>query len=369
MVGGQVAERRRPTIREVARLAGVSHQTVSRYLRLDPTINGAMQQRIEQAISQLDYRPNLVARAMRNHKTGRLAVLLPPGTAISSLEILTGATAAAHDAGYVVEVVTLGGTTETRAARALELADSGLFEGLIALTPLPVGAQRSSAQTTPILVAPEYDDQMRGIGELADASRLSEMIERLAELGHRRFLHLAGDYAHAVARHRKEVYVATIERLGLESHGVVDCDWQADRARRAVLDLPVQTGVTAVITANDVLAAGAISGATLRGWQVPRDLSVTGWDDNPVAAAMTPAITTVSVDHQRLGRRSLLQLLAVLQGKPEPEDHEPITRIIWRQSTGPVSVHHANGLSGSHNPSGHDGQSDRDTGSENIPST
>jgi DNA-binding LacI/PurR family transcriptional regulator len=337
-VGGQVAEGRRPTIREVARLAGVSHQTVSRYLRLDSTINDVMQQRIEQAISQLDYRPNLVARAMRTHKTGRLALVLPPGGAISSLEILTGATAAAHDAGYVVEVVTLGGPADTRGARALELADSGLFEGLVALTSLNLGSQRLSAQATPIVVAPEYDDQMRGIGELADASRLGEMIESLAEQGHRQFLHLAGDYSHAVARHRKEAYVATIERLGLGSHGVIDCDWQADRAREAVLNLPLETGVTAVIAANDVLAAGAISGATLRGWQIPRHLSVTGWDNNPVGAAMTPAITTVSVDHERLGRRSVLKVLAVVQGRPEPEDHEPIARIIWRQSTGPVSV-------------------------------
>jgi DNA-binding LacI/PurR family transcriptional regulator len=275
---------------------------------------------------------------MRNHKTGRLALVLPPGTAISSLEILAGATVAAHDAGYVIEVITLGGAPDTRAARALELADSGLFEGLVALTPLPIGTQRPSAQTTPIIVAAEYDEQMRGIGELADASRLSEMMERLAEQGHRRFVHLAGDYAHAVARHRKEVYLATIERLSLESHDVIDCDWQAARARRAILDLPAKAGVTAVIAANDVLAAGAISGATLRGWQVPGDLSVTGWDDNPVAAAMTPAITTVSVDHERLGRRCVLRLLAVLEGKPEPEDHEPITRIIWRQSTGLVTL-------------------------------
>jgi DNA-binding LacI/PurR family transcriptional regulator len=338
MASGDVAERRRPTIREVARLAGVSHQTVSRYLQLDPTVNDVMQRRIEQAIIQLDYRPNLVARAMRNHKTGRLALVLPAGTAISSLEILTGATAAAHDAGYVVEVVTIGGTTETRTARALELADSGLFEGLVALTPLQLSPQRLTTHTTPILVAPEYDDQMRGIGELSDASRLSEMIEHLAEQGHRQFLHLAGDYAHPVAWQRKEVYIATIERLGLKSHGVAECDWQADRARSAVLALPAETGVTAVIAANDVLAAGAISGATLRGWQIPRDLSVTGWDDNPVAAAMTPAITTVSVDHERLGRRTVLRLLAVLQGQREPQDYEPITRIIWRQSTGPVSV-------------------------------
>ncbi|NYI07441.1 LacI family DNA-binding transcriptional regulator [Allostreptomyces psammosilenae] len=328
--------KRRPTIREVARLAGVSHQTVSRYLRDDPTVNEAMQQRIGQAIAQLDYRPNLVARAMRDRRTGRLALLLPSGTAGSALEMLTGAAAEAHEAGYVVEVVTLGGPTESRAGRVLELADSGLFEGILAATPLPGLSERSMSGATPIVISADYDDQMRSIGELADASTTAEIIERLARQGHRRFLHIAGDYAHTSARRRRQVYLETIERLALESYGVADCAWLAESARRAVLDLPADCGVTAVVCANDVLAAGAIRGAVERGWRVPHDLSVTGWDDNALGAAMMPSLTTVSVDHERLGRRAIRRLLAVLRGQPEPEEHERITSVVWRESTAPA---------------------------------
>jgi DNA-binding LacI/PurR family transcriptional regulator len=234
----------RPTIREVARLAGVSHQTVSRYLKADDTISKALQERIATAITQLNYRPNLVARAMRSRKTGRLAFLLPPGTAISSLEMLTGAKTEAHSAGYVVEVVTLDGSPDTRTDRVLELADSGLFEGLVSLTPLPLAANRRDPRSPPIIVAPHYDEHMRSIGELADAPAVEEFIMRLADQGHRRFVHLAGDYLHASARRRREVYVEAIERLGLESYAVIDCDWVAQRARQAILDLPDDSGVT-----------------------------------------------------------------------------------------------------------------------------
>ncbi|MEU4654909.1 LacI family DNA-binding transcriptional regulator [Streptomyces sp. NPDC023723] len=322
----------------MARLAGVSHQTVSRYLRSDATINEALRERIRLAIAQLDYRPNLAARAMRNRKTGRLALLMPSGTAISSLEMFAGATTAAREAGYDVEVVILGDPMESRERRVLELADYGVFEGILALTPLPALSERSTRGSTPIVVCAEYDEQMRSIGELADATTTAEIIEHLAEQGHRRFLHLAGDYAHTSARARRQVYLETIARLGLESHAVVDCDWLPDRARRSILDLPADSGVTAVIAANDLLATGAIRGAQERGWRVPGDLSVTGWDNNPLGAAMMPSLTSVAVDHERLGRRAVGRLLAVLRGEAEPDDGGLITRVVWRESTAPPAA-------------------------------
>ncbi|MCX5415941.1 LacI family DNA-binding transcriptional regulator [Streptomyces sp. NBC_00059] len=329
------APTRRPTIKDVARLAGVSHQTVSRYLRSDTSINDAMRESIRQAIAQLGYRPNLAARAMRNRKTGRLALLMPSGTAVSSLEMLAGATADAREAGYSVEVVILGDPVEARAQRVMELSDYGVFEGMLSLTPLPSLPQRAVSGSTVIAVSADYDDQMRSIGALADATSTSEIIERLASQGHRRFLHMAGDYAHTAAGARRQVYLDTLRRLGLESHGVVDCEWLPARAREAIRNLPEDSGVTAVIAANDLLAAATVRGALDRGWSVPRDLSVTGWDNNPVGAEMVPSLTTVAVDYEHLGRRAVRRLLAVMAGEPAPEEDGLLTRIIWRESTAP----------------------------------
>ena len=114
---------RRPTIVEVARLAGVSHQTVSRYLRYNGGLKPLTVEKIDAAIRELDYSPNLVARSMRTRRTGRLAIFMPPQT-YSPVRILSGAIAIAHEAGYVTEVVSVDGGTEARTQRLLELADS-----------------------------------------------------------------------------------------------------------------------------------------------------------------------------------------------------------------------------------------------------
>lgn len=324
---------RRPTLKEVARLAGVSHSTVSRFLHGDPRINEAARERIAGAIAELGYRPNLVARAMRDRRTGRLALLLPGGTN-GNFSIINGAADAAHEAGYVVEVITVGGPASSRPGRALELADSHLFEGIVSLTPLSGSPTHTAG--TPIVSSPGYDDQTRTIGVLADGGPVADFLARLAADGHRRFLHLAGDDAFTSARRRREVYLATVERLGLDSHGVIGCGWSGEQARQAVRDLPEHCGVTAIIAASDVVAAGAIRGAHERGWRVPHDLSVTGWDDLALSGLMTPALSTVRVDYERLGRHAVGQLLTVLRGRPEPDDPEPMMRIVWRESTGPA---------------------------------
>lgn len=189
-----------------------------------------------------------------------------------------------------------------------------------------------------MLVAPRYDADMRSIGELADAAVLNEIMDRLFADGHRRFLHLAGDPAHSSARERRRVFLAAAERLGAESRDVVGCDWNPAPALEAIAGLPAG-GATAVVAATDVLAAAAIRGATQRGWRVPHDLSVTGWDDNPVAAVMLPSLASVHHDHVMLGRHAAASLPAVLRGEPAPLDHGPIATVRWRESTGPAPAH------------------------------
>jgi DNA-binding LacI/PurR family transcriptional regulator len=330
---------RRATIYDIAKTAGVSHMTVSRYLRFNgERTRGEPRERIKAAIAELDYRPNLAARAMRTNRTGRLAILFPSGSAISSVHMLTGATEAAREAGYQVDAITLAGSTDERSIRMLELAEAGLFEGLLALTPLVSQRKAQIASRVPVVVGAEYDDEMRGIGDLADASPVAEIIETLAQQGHRTFLHLAGDRTHTTVRSREQAYLETIERLGLESIGVLGGDWLGQTARRAVLDLPGNTPVTAIIAANDELAAAAISAAIERGWRVPEDISVAGWDNNPLGQWLPPTLTTVKVDYEELGRRSMAKLLAVMRDEAEPAYSAPVAAVLWRHSTGTANA-------------------------------
>lgn len=336
----QAESPRRSTIHQVARLAGVSHQTVSRYLRQDGGMKPETRKKIDSAVQALDYRPNLLARSMRTRRTNRLAVVLPSAHNFPH-RLLHAAITTAHGAGYQLEIVSIEGGPKERAERVDELADSGQVEGILSLASL--NAPRANGGQVPLVVTGDYDDEMHGLGELADGSAVSEIIEYLAALGHRTFLHVAGPATFASARSRKAVYLGTIARLGLRSYGVTDSGWLPQGGYDAIVSLPSNCGVTAVIAANDALAMGAIRGALSRGWQVPRDLSVFGWDDDEIARFATPSMSTVAVDRETQGREAMLRLVAAVRGEPAPQTPaRTINTIVVRESTGPPAPDEVN---------------------------
>jgi DNA-binding LacI/PurR family transcriptional regulator len=338
------APARRPTIKEVARLAGVSHQTVSRYLKSRQGLRPATLERLDVAVEQLGYRPNLMARSMRTRRTGRLAVVMPV-TTFNQARLLSGALAAAHEAGHVVEVVSVEGSAATRTERVLELAQFGQVDGVLSLTPMAAGIERALPKGAAVVVSPEFDDAMRSIGELTDASPVTELMERLAMLGHRRFLHVAGDQDFASARARKVAYLEAVEQLGLESVGVAEGDWSGESGVEAVLQLDSDLP-TAVIAANDVVASGVVRGASERGLDVPGDLSVTGWDDNELCRFLPPSLTTVRVNLEGVGRNAMLRLVKEVGG-PELEPWSgPVAQVLWRESTAAPRRHPRSALAG-----------------------
>jgi DNA-binding LacI/PurR family transcriptional regulator len=147
---------------------------------------------------------------------------------------------------------------------------------------------------------------------------------------------VAGAEHYASARNRKRVYVETVTRLGLRSAGVVDGDWSAQSGFDAVSALPEDTDVTAVVAANDVVAMGVVRAALTRGWSVPGDLSVFGWDDEEMGRFATPSLSTVAVDREAQGRTAVHRLLAEIRGEPIPEPGpRTINHLIVRESTAP----------------------------------
>jgi DNA-binding LacI/PurR family transcriptional regulator len=328
------------TIHEVARLAGVSHQTVSRFLRNDPAMRPETLRKVAHAVEELDYRPNLAARSMRTRRTNRIAVILPDSTWFVPTRLLSGAAAAAHQAGYLLDVVGLEGDAATRAARIGTLLQPSHVDGLLSFTPLGehAGGFASSAFRVPIVIDGEYDDNMRSRGLLADATAAADIVAHLAALGHRRFAHVAGPAAWASARNRRAVYERAVAGLGLESYAVVEGDWSVrsgwDAARRVIAG----SGVTAVFAANDRIAFGVIRGLQSLGLEVPGQVSVFGWDDDEMGRYLDPALSTVSVDRERQGWVAVRRLLALLGvGRPaDPLDATGLNRLVLRASTGPA---------------------------------
>ncbi|MEO7124057.1 MAG: LacI family DNA-binding transcriptional regulator [Lacisediminihabitans sp.] len=323
---------KRATIYDVAKLAGLSHQTVSRFLRHNGGLKPATATRVQAAIEALNYRPNMIARSMRTHRTGRIAILMPSAIASLPVPLMSAASAAAHSAGYAIDMLGLEGSEFDRVARAQELADSGEFEGILALATL--GNKPIMSTTTAIVIVAEYDDELHGAGALADGAACGEIVQTLVNLGHTNILHIAGPQEYASARNRRRTFVEVAKKLHV-SGTVAEGDWFGQSGYDAMMALPANTPITAVVAANDRQAMGAIRAAHDRQWRVPLDFSVFGWDDNELCRFTTPSLSTVSIDHERQGRQAMEELIAIIQGTQAPAlDTTSLHTIVLRESIG-----------------------------------
>ncbi|KJL47268.1 Lactose operon repressor [Microbacterium hydrocarbonoxydans] len=325
---------KRTTSRDVARLAGVSQATVSYVFTGKDTISAPTRDRVLRAAAELNYQPNLAARSMRTSRTGRLAVVMTVSS-LNPRELLLGATEAASEAGYVIEVVYLPGGPDERAARLAQLVSSSQYEGILSFSPIPVSPASADAEpgATVVLSLSEFDDDMHVTGEFTDARPIAEMMERLVQLGHRRFVHITGALDFPSAISRRDEYLAAVERLGVESLGVIEGDWSAETGYRIAQALPDTAPPFALIAANDLVATGAMRAAIQRGWHIPSDMSVTGWDDAGQSAYLVPSLTTVVQDRQTLGANAARRLIAAVRREPVPAPATGLQHIVWREST------------------------------------
>ncbi|GAB4000211.1 hypothetical protein GCM10029992_31400 [Glycomyces albus] len=215
----------------------------------------------------------------------------------------------------------------------LELADSAQVEGILALATIAPSVQERLGNGAAIVVAADFDDEMRTVGELTDAAPVHEMVEHLASLGHRRFYHVAGDLKFASARARKAAFLEAIDRCGVESAGVFDGDWSAQSGLDAVRALPETNLPTAVIAGNDTVAVGVMRGADERGLRIPGDLSVTGWDNSEFGQFLKPALTSVEIDLEGVGREGMIRLVKAVSDRDLEPARGPVNSLIWREST------------------------------------
>ncbi|MDZ5077229.1 LacI family DNA-binding transcriptional regulator [Nesterenkonia sp. HG001] len=326
----------RPTVWQVAERAGVSAQTVSRYLRRDGGFRTRTAESIEAAITELGYRPNLVARSMRTRLTGVLALVMPPRIQAVPTRSVMAAADVAHQAGFALEITLTEGAPEDRARVVEDLVDSGRVEGVLSFGSISGLASHGPTATSCALhIFDHFDADFRGQGPLADSTLVGGIIEHLAELGHRRFIHLAGPQEWTTAASRRRAYDEAIAALGLTSRGVKECGWSVTSGHQAMTSL-LDLDATAVVSASDHIAIGAIRAAWEAGLSTPEDLSVTGWDDLDVSHALVPSLTTVAVDREAQGRFAMQALLSRVTGRPCPEELQEINELIIRESTGPA---------------------------------
>ncbi|MDA1361023.1 LacI family DNA-binding transcriptional regulator [Glycomyces luteolus] len=323
------------TIYDVARAAGVSHQTVSRYLKGYKGIRPQTQEKVAKALAELQYRPNLTARSLKSGRPHRLAALTHELEQVGPSRIVQGASAAARQAGYLLDIITFDMTDADAVDEAVRLAASQDVAGILALASTDAMTEvfERTDFRVPAHIAAEEDDEVTGHRtELSDIG-FPSLIAYLAGLGHEAFLHIAGPPDYSASRNRARAYERALGDQGLVSAGTIHGDWSAKSGYDVVMARGRDLGATAIVAANDQTALGAMLALRELGLRVPEDVSVTGVDDIPEAAYFAPPLTTLRVDFAAQGRSAVQELLSRIDQAPPPRVPSLQTELVVRSST------------------------------------
>jgi DNA-binding LacI/PurR family transcriptional regulator len=310
-------QRGKANIRQVAALAGVSHQTVSRVLNGHPNIRPATRDRVLKVMEDLDYRPNSAARALATSRTNRIGVLVDSPVEYGPNSTLRGVETAARAAGYSVTAATVGDDDSLGPSIAFEHLLSQGIDALCVIAPRSSSLDRLRQLTLemPALVVKSAKDDAFLTASVDQELGAALAVRHLIDLGHRRIAHVAGplDWLDAWARHR--AWQIEMKAAGLEELDVVVGDWTANFGYEVAHQRGRLPDCTAIFAANDQIALGLIHGFAERGIRVPDDVSIVGFDDLPEAKHFLPPLTTVRQDFRALGERSVEVLRAALEGR------------------------------------------------------
>jgi DNA-binding LacI/PurR family transcriptional regulator len=306
---------RAPVMSDVGRLAGVSHQTVSRVINGSPHVRPETRARVLAAMEELGYRPNPVARALVTGRSKTLGVVSFDTTLYGPASTLFGIERAAHESGYFIIVASLEALTRSSVADAVERLRRQGVEGILVIAPHAEASEAllHAPSGVPLVAAeagPEHGAPVAAVDQVAGAVSATR---HLLDLGHRTVWHISGPRDFIEARQRREGWRTTLEAAGAEVPEPLSGDWSPGAGYELGRKLSGNPDVTAVFVANDQMALGLLRAMHEAGRAVPGELSVVGFDDIPEAAYFLPPLTTVRQDFIEMGRRSLRMLLRTIE--------------------------------------------------------
>ena len=314
------SRQRAPTILDVARRAGVSPMTASRVINRHPRVGADLRERVLEAAKALDYRPNLAGRSLRNASGVRIGVLYSNPSAAYLNQLMIGMLEESGQEGAQVMLETCGDIRSQRSAMK-RLLDAGV-DGVILPPPLCDSAdtvEELFAAGVPVVAvataSPLADVHSVRIDDY-EAAR--SMTGHLLDLGHRRIGFIEGDPAHTPAVLRSRAFFDTMHEAGIEvpgdlvAHGLFTYRSGLDAARQLLQRKPRPT---AIFSSNDDMAAATIAVAHGMGLHIPGDLTVTGFDDTPMATTIWPTLTTIHQPVADMGRETIRMMVEAIRGR------------------------------------------------------
>ena len=312
---------------DVARLAGVSSQTVSRVSTGHPGVAPSTRRLVLDAMHDLGYRPNIAARALKRGRFHAIGIVMPTLTTFANSRTAEAIAEEAAREGYSVTLIPVAAATlDELAVDGIVVMDAPHFDA--ATLALPHGARVVSVGSRRNADHPVIDTDQ------SDGAR--QAVRHLLELGHRTVRHVTGPDESYAGELRTRAWREALTAAGVSAPPAERGDWSTSSGYRAGLRLADEPDCTAVFAANDQMALGVLRALHERGRRVPQEVSVVGFDDIPDAAAFLPPLTTLHQNFSEVGRRCVEVLLDDIRGGPAgPGTVLVPPTLIRRDSTAP----------------------------------
>lgn len=329
------------SIYDVAKKARVSPSTVSRVVNGDARVRAETRQRVKQALAEVGYEPNLLARSLRRRSSQMIGLMVDTLANPFVAELAQAIADALTRAGYFLTL----SSTERQSDRLLGHMDMFARRGVDGiLLATSTGSHGAEVAARCAVLA------QRGIPSVAvgwsvptlsavlpdHAAAMALAVGHLRELGHERLAFLAGPEASYISVQRQAGFLQAIADGGAPEPVVIPTGGDPRRAAVLLAQTVEVNGITGIVAASDFLASGALQAAHGLGWTVPRDLSVVGCDNTALAAMAVPPLTTVDISRGLMAELAVRRLVGWLDGTdrpPEPVVETVPVQLVLRSST------------------------------------
>jgi DNA-binding LacI/PurR family transcriptional regulator len=334
---GSRASSPRPSMADVARLAGVSSQTVSRVSNGLSNVDEQTRARVVQAMETLGYRPNGAARALKSGRFHTIGVIMTTLQTLGNMRTLDAIATEAARAGYSVMLLPISDPTLRGVSGAYQRLSAQAVDGAVIILEARLldRAEFALPPGIPVVVIDSGAGPGYTVVDTDQALGARQATEHLLSLGHRQVWHIAGPETSFSAAHRAASWQRTLEEAGITPPPALRGDWTCESGYQHGLTLGQREDVTAIFAANDQMGLGAMRALHELGRDIPGEISIVGFDDMDEAGSFWPPLTTIRQDFAAVGRLSIQKLLDKVSDSSTENDTTIVpTELIVRASTG-----------------------------------
>lgn len=326
---------KRPTIEDIARMAGVSRTTISRVLNHRPDVDRATRERVLRIIEEQGYVPSLTAAGLAGGHNRLLGMLLPVFTWPIIPDLIRGISEILKQTPYELVLYTFNDEDLNRDRHDVinRLLATNLTAGLLGVFPGALSDQLTELhhQGVPVVIIDDQQTQMTPWVRADNITGAYEVVRHLTQLGHHRIAHLQGPTEYLASHDRRQGYLRALEEAGITPDPalILEGDFLPQTGydgAKQLFDLPPDIRPTAIFAAADQMAYGVLRAAEERNIAIPKDIALVGFDDDAPSAHVLPPLTTVRQPSFEMGQEAiklLLNLVAQVEGQDSGLDDSP----------------------------------------------